>query len=1026
MSEAEESGGEPDGQRTVWIEKYRPDGLDEVVGHEDIIGRIESYVDRNDLPHLMFAGPAGVGKCVTGETPVLTNRGVERIEDVVGDVDGFGEPDDGLEVLTFGDDGTFKYVAPSKVFGKEADELVTVSTRDGNEFSVTPEHRLLTLSTDGLAWREAENLSAGDRVVRPREALSIDGEPTLDWASAVDPDRIYAYIPSDLADEYGLTGAEEYVGVKRQVFRAYANGESRETVVETTGLDPDTVGKYWREAADSLDEEGAKRVSLASLFEHGVTAAEVQQAVDRIEYVNANNYRSEPISVPDEVTPDLAKLVGLAVSEARIDNGRIRFYNTDEDLLDEFERILVKTFDLEPTRGEQGGTPFVRVISETLTHFLRACFDVFDSSGGGDGIGSTIVTAPEDARGAFLRAMFDAEGYVGKNGAIELTQKNADHITLLSYLLAGIGIPSRRKTERKAAPNGSEEKSTYHTLSVSGVPSLRRFEEEVGFSLGYKADRLAEHAAKEGNPNYDTMPVQTAVDTLCDQLDIDKNSAVPESLNPESPGRENYEAAMEQVLSTATTRLEAAQTTTEQIAALRQEVQEITRTPATWIGSREQLEPLETRKAVASETGVRTDRLLEYADGRRAPTARRTEEILVHLGDVEAAPPVERVQTELAGLVDDLGVSFERLAAETGLRGNDVSNLLRNGDHDLSSLPRFETVADAVESVASEMCSLEVVEALGTLDVLVGGNLYYDEVESVEQTDTAERVYDLTVPESHNYVAGQVPTVMHNTATAVSIAKEIYGDDWQENFLELNASDQRGIDVVRDRIKSFARSSFGGYDYRIIFLDEADALTSDAQSALRRTMEQFSNNTRFVLSCNYSSKIIDPIQSRCAVFRFSPLSDEAVATQVRHIAAAEGIDVTDDGVDALVYAADGDMRKAINGLQAAAVMGDTVDEETVYAITSTARPEEVEAMVTDALNGDFIAARAKLDDLLTERGLAGGDIIDQIHRSAWEFDLDERAAVRLLDRLGEADYRITTGANERVQLEALLASLAQG
>ena len=200
--------------------------------------------------------------------------------------------------------------------------------------------------------------------------------------------------------------------------------------------------------------------------------------------------------------------------------------------------------------------------------------------------------------------------------------------------------------------------------------------------------------------------------------------------------------------------------------------------------------------------------------------------------------------------------------------------------------------------------------------------------------------------------------------------------------------------------------------------------TSDAQSALRRTMEQFSNNTRFVLSCNYSSQIIDPIQSRCAVFRFSPLADEAVAAQVREIAAAEGIEVTDDGVEALVYAADGDMRKAINGLQAAAVMGETVDEETVFAITSTARPEEIKEMVDLALEGDFAQARSRLDHLLTEVGIAGGDIVDQLHRSVWEFDIPDREAVRLMDRVGETDYRITAGANEQVQLEALLASLA--
>ena len=288
------------------------------------------------------------------------------------------------------------------------------------------------------------------------------------------------------------------------------------------------------------------------------------------------------------------------------------------------------------------------------------------------------------------------------------------------------------------------------------------------------------------------------------------------------------------------------------------------------------------------------------------------------------------------------------------------------------------------------------------------------------------------VPRLQRYVScGELPHLMFSgpagvgkTASSVAIAREVYGEDWRENFLELNASDQRGIDVVRDRIKNFARSSFGGYEYRIIFLDEADALTSDAQSALRRTMEQFSNNTRFILSCNYSSQIIDPIQSRCALFRFTPLSDDAVEAQIREIADSEGIELTDDGVDALVYAAAGDMRKAINGLQAAAVMGEVVDEEAVFAITATARPEEVEAMVERAIDGDFTAARATLDDLLTDRGLAGGDVVDQLHRSAWEFDLPERATVRLLERLGEVDYRITEGANERLQLEALLANLA--
>ncbi len=262
------------------------------------------------------------------------------------------------------------------------------------------------------------------------------------------------------------------------------------------------------------------------------------------------------------------------------------------------------------------------------------------------------------------------------------------------------------------------------------------------------------------------------------------------------------------------------------------------------------------------------------------------------------------------------------------------------------------------------------------------------------------------------------------TTCAVAIAKELYGDSWQSHFLELNASDERGIDVVRDQIKNFARHDPGAVDFQIIFLDEADSLTSDAQAALRRTMEQFSKRTRFVMSCNYSSKIIDPIQSRCAVFRFGPIPDDAVAERIRYIAGEEGIETTDGGIDALVYAADGDMRKAINALQAAAVMGEQVDEESVFVITSTARPEDIKEMVRHAIDGDFTRARSILDELLTERGMAGGDIIDQLHRSIWDFELDDKDAVRVLERVGEADFRITEGANERVQLEAMLASLS--
>lgn len=269
------------------------------------------------------------------------------------------------------------------------------------------------------------------------------------------------------------------------------------------------------------------------------------------------------------------------------------------------------------------------------------------------------------------------------------------------------------------------------------------------------------------------------------------------------------------------------------------------------------------------------------------------------------------------------------------------------------------------------------------------------------------------------------PAGTGKTTSAVIIAKKLYGDDWQDNFLELNASDDRGIDVVRERIKSFARSSISDYDHRLIFLDEADSLTGDAQSALRRTMEQFSHNIRFILSCNYSSQIIDPIQSRCSLHRFTPLTEEAVVERLKYIAAEENVEVTEDGFEALAYASNGDMRRAVNALQAASIDDEAVDRDDVYAITGTARPEEIEQLITSSLDGDYRSGQEQLEQLLLDRGMSGGDILQQLHRSLWDFDIDDSHAVDLADQIGEIDYRIREGADEQMQLEALLARLAK-
>jgi replication factor C small subunit len=260
------------------------------------------------------------------------------------------------------------------------------------------------------------------------------------------------------------------------------------------------------------------------------------------------------------------------------------------------------------------------------------------------------------------------------------------------------------------------------------------------------------------------------------------------------------------------------------------------------------------------------------------------------------------------------------------------------------------------------------------------------------------------------------------TTAAVTLAREFFKDSWQMNFRELNASDERGIDVVRNQIKQFARTTpLGDAKFKILFLDEADALTTDAQAALRRTMESYAQTCRFILSCNYSSKIIDPIQSRCAIYRFKPLGEAAVKEEVHRIAKKEGLSITKEAMDAIVYIAQGDMRKAINALQGAAIINNKIDDKMVYAITSTARPDEIDDLLKRSLGGDFDGAESVLAFLLHDRGIAPNELINQCYRAIVKMNLDRGLKVELIDHLGETDFRLSEGANSDIQMEAMIA-----
>lgn len=296
----------------------------------------------------------------------------------------------------------------------------------------------------------------------------------------------------------------------------------------------------------------------------------------------------------------------------------------------------------------------------------------------------------------------------------------------------------------------------------------------------------------------------------------------------------------------------------------------------------------------------------------------------------------------------------------------------------------------------------------------------------VNQTGIIKRLKQFVKDKSFPHLIFAGPAGTGKTTSGLCMVREFFGRKMAPNttYMELNASDARGIDVIRTYIKDFAKAKPPvDIPFKILILDEADNMTAPAQQALRRTMEKYTKNCRMILICNYSNKIIPPIQSRCVVFRFSSLKDDDIKDRVNLIANNEGIAITPSGLKALVEVSGGDCRRSVNYLQSCATISKEIDEDTVFRVAGEVPPEKIEIILNTALDGMLQVSINHLNNLVKEYGLSGRNIIKNMHRKMYSLTIPEATKIELTKLLAEFEYRLSQGGTEEIQLQALLANI---
>jgi len=983
----------------VWAEKYRPKNIDEVIDQEHVRERVRAFLKEKNLPHLLFSGPPGTGKCVDLNTPIFSLSGIKMAKDIK----------EGDFVLTLGKDGK---ISSSKVLCRKvrSDEVYEVELEDGSKVKVTKEHPFLTIRNGLPAWKMLEELKVGEYVAVPSFIF---------FSSNIDIDLRDEKIWIKLEEPLEINVEDFYDGYEAKIIKALMDKEkTRKEIANITGIKYKSVvyfvNKLKKECIIGEDDNRKLRIIKKKIKTNIVPSKTIKLSEYKNFKLGYKFNKKFSSFITFRFVPELFEWLGYLLSEGNIRKGTLVFHNNDKKLLERFAEITKKVFEVYPEVKEN------RVIirkATTIYYILEKIgikLPIKEKSKNIE-VPNILYLLDDSYISAFLRAYLDGDGYAGD--IIEFYSKSEKLIEGLKILLLKLGISSKIKRSSK-----------YFRLVISGK-DINIFAKKVG-SLKWSFKEIK-------NDSKSIEFASNSIKYICSKLNftysdlVNRKKEIEYLYRRNSGGIEKIFKIYKKVVEMSREKINKLFNLYLNLKTIEKVFNEISYSEKIYEEIKNYLISKEVRKELSVKTNIRSDRLKEYAISKRIPSLKSFIKILKESKEFEEYYPklifALNVRNILIECINELGIAFKEISEFIDEYPENIKTYLSKNPSILK-ISRLKVIFDyIIKKLEDTIFDEKLISILELLDFLINSQINWVKIKKINYCGKSE-VYDFEIENSHNFIGGNGGIILHNTTLAIVISRELYGEAWRSNVLQMNASDERKIEVIREKVKEFARTKpIGDVPFKLIIMDEADNLTSDSQQALRRMMEDYSSITRFIFACNYSSKIIEPIQSRCAVFRFRALPEQYQKEFIMRIVKGEKLKIDENAINAIINLSEGDLRKIANILQVAAMVSKNITEDSIYEAASRAKPKEIAEMIELATSGTiegFNKAREILRKKLIVEGLAGEDLIKDIYSQIIVSKIPDDKKIRIIESIGEYEFRINEGGNPLIQLTALLAQIA--